>query len=239
VNARSACHHLGVFRNLTVVVSSVLLLALAGCAGDEPDDAGADPASPESTSSAPATTTSPDTSDAGDVDQCELLTDAQIAELAGEPLAGGQPHTIAGQLPACVWGTPEKHVQVGSVSAGVWARGLPTVVEQLKASGAVDAANLQKLEDAADLIATGESIPPGRACDLFSRLVEMNGLAKGSTVTVNLVPDANDPQAITGQACQGGIYTTVLLVRPDLSGSEEENQRVEQALHQAMGHTQD
>ena len=226
------------FRNLTVVVSSVFLLALAGCAGDEPDDAGADPASPKATSSAPATTSSPDTSDASAVDQCELLTDAQIAELAGEPLAGKQPHTIAGQLPACVWGTPEKHVQVGSVSAVDWARGLPTIVEQLKAGGAVDAANFQKLEDAADLIASGESIPADQACGLFTKLVELNGLPKGSNMTVNLVPDANDPQAITGQACLGGNYTTVLLVRPGLSGSEEENQRVEQALHQAMGHNQ-
>ena len=225
------------FRNLTLVVSSVLVLALGGCAGDEPDEAGADAPSPEATSSAPATTTSPETSDASEIDQCELLTDAQIAELAGERLGGKQPHTIAGELPACVWGTPVKGVQLGSVSSVVWARGLPTVVEQLKASGAADAATLQKLEDAADLVATGESIPAGQACDLFTKLVELNGLPKGSNVTVNLIPDANNPQAISGQACLGGIYTTVLLIRPDLSGSDDETQRVEQALRQAMGQT--
>jgi hypothetical protein len=230
-------HHLGVFRKLTLVVSSVLLLALAGCAGEEPDKAGADQVSPDSTSSAPATTTSPDTSDASDIDQCELLTDAQIAKLAGEPLGGEQPHTIADQLPACVWGTPEKGVQVASASAVDWARGLPAVVDQIKAGGALDAANLQKLEDAAGLISSGDSIPADQACDLFSTLVEANGLPKGSDSIVNVFPNADDPRAISGQACRNDVYTTVLLVRPNLSASDDETQRVERALRQAMGQT--
>jgi hypothetical protein len=207
----------------------LLLTALAfGCADsdDEPDQATAAESESTPESASPETTSEPQPADS-----CQVLDDAEVEELAGQPLGPGRETEVDGVLPVCIWGTlGDVGVQAGVVPADLWARSLPDLVARLTASGTLDDANLQKLEDAAELVESGETIPADQACVLFSQLVELNGMPAGSDSTVNLVPDRDDPQGITGQSCRDGAFGTVVLARPDLTGSDAEIQLVEDAL---------
>jgi hypothetical protein len=204
-----------------IAVLTGLLLA-AACS----DDDGKSAAGPRGGDSSSATTEEPGES------PCGLLGDAEIQALAGTPLEETAETTIAGELPICVWGSlNDVGVHAGLVKASTWARALPEAVEQAQASGLLDdESNSTKLQEAADLIRSGSTIPAEEACGLFGDLVQLNGLPEGADSTVNILPTRDDPQAISGQACRDGSYATVVLVRPDLSGSRAELRRVEAAM---------
>ncbi len=196
-----------------------MLLGLTGCGGD--DDRGKAGAAESSESSGPA-----------EPSPCDLLSESQVEALAGEPLTD-QDETTVGDLPVCVWGSLDGvGAQVGVFPASDWARELPGLVEKLQASGLLegDDDNQRKLEEASDLVESGQTIPADEACGLFTDLVELNGQPEGSDRIVALFPSADDPQAVTGQSCRDGRYATVTLARPDLTGSADEQQRVDDVL---------
>lgn len=211
----------------TLPVALLLIVPLAACGGGD-DEPSTDEASPSAT----ASSSSPTTSATPAAASCDLLTTEQVTELAGEDLGDGRETTIAGELPACQWGElGAVGVQVGRVDASVWARSLPTVVAQLEASGLVDDdMNAQRLEDAAELVASGETIAPEQACELFGDLAEIGGQGKDARVSISLVPSSADPQAISAQGCRDGVYSTVLVTRPGLSDSLADVGPVQRAL---------
>lgn len=212
------------------VLLLLLLLTMAGCGSDGDDDANGgtapDPA-PSSTSAVPT----PDGEEDADGSACELLPDARIESLAGEALGEGAETEVAGVLPVCQWGDlTSLGVQAGRVAASEWAKSLPTVVAQLAASGILDGEGVERLERASALVESGSTIPADEACHLFSDLAEIGGNGKDATRALAIVPSRTDPQAISGQSCVDGTYATVLLARPDLTGSGIETLIVERAL---------
>jgi hypothetical protein len=208
---------------MRTLVSRIAVLVVLCAAGACSDD---DRSTAEPEDESPRTSTEPAAS------PCALLSDDEVQALAGEPLVETNETTIVGQLPICVWGSlDDVGVHAGLVEASTWARALPQAVEQAKAAGLLDdASNARKLLEAADLIRSGSTIPADEACTLFGELVQLNGLPPGSDSTVNVVPTREDAQGINGQSCRDGRYATVLLVRPDLSGSRPERRRVLDAL---------
>ncbi|WP_081809657.1 DUF3558 family protein [Amycolatopsis keratiniphila] len=214
---------------IAVFVAASAMLCLVGCSSDKsgsaPQGKAAENAAPSSAD--PETKTS--TPDA----LCELLTPAELSMLTGEV---SDPKALAvGGMPACHWETPAGgRVQVIGASAGTWATQLPAAIEQVKRSGLLDdPETARKLEAARDLIASGKEIAPDRACELFSMLLEVQGLPAGSSRTVNLIPTRENPKAINGQTCSGGRFTSVQLVAPNLSGSDEEASRLSSVLTKA------
>ena len=207
-------------RTLPVVL--LLVVPLTGCGGDD---------EPTTTETSPAATAS-SSSATPEEGACDLLSAEQVTELAGEDLGDGRETSIAGELPVCQWGElGSVGVQAGRVDASEWARSLPAVVAQLEASGLVDDdLNAQRLEDAAALVASGETIAPDRACELFSDLAEIGGQDPGARVSISLVPSSADPQAISAQGCRDGVYSTVLVTRPGLSDSLADVGPVQRAL---------
>jgi hypothetical protein len=207
-----------------------MLVLSAGCGSDDPeaDDSGPIP-SVSTGSSSPSTDSSPEPT------ACDLLTDSQVAALAGQPLNAGEEATIGATIPACQWGSlDDVGVQAGIVDAGLWAHSLPDLVTEFQASGALDEENVAKLEEAAELVESGREIADDRACELFSDLVELNGLPAGSNLTVNLLPSAEDPVAFSAQTCRNGRFASVLVVRPDISGSAVEARSARAALLSLM-----
>jgi hypothetical protein len=209
-----------------IAVLAALLLA-AACSDDD-----GRPAVERGGESSPATTESEESA-------CELLTGDQVEALAGGPLDETHETTIVGEVPICVWGSlDDVGVHAGLVAASTWARALPEIVDQAQASGLLDdERNASKLREAADLVRSGSTIPADQACTLFGELVQLNGVPAGSDSTVNILPTREDPQAISGQACRAGRYATVLLVRPDISGSRSELRRVDEALETVLSRT--
>ncbi|SDU38780.1 DUF3558 family protein [Amycolatopsis keratiniphila] len=214
---------------VAVFVAASAMLGLVGCSSDKSGSApqGQVAASVAQSSADPdAKTSTPDA-------LCELLTPAELSTLTGE---ASDPKTLAvGGLPACHWKTPAGgRVQVIGTSAEKWATQLPAAIEQLKKSGLLDdPETARKLEAARDLIASGKEIAPDRACELFSTLLEIQGQPVGSSRTVNLIPTRENPKAINGQACSGGRFTSVQLVAPNLSGSDDEVSRLSSVLTSA------
>lgn len=124
-------------------------------------------------------------------------------------------------------------MQVVSVPATVWAEQLPVILEQVQASGALaDPGNRRKLRAARRLLDSGRGSSQ-RPCDIFATLLEIQGHPSGTSRTVNVIPTRQQPQAISGQDCSRGRYTSVLLVAPDLSGSDGEISRTLTALIRA------
>ncbi|MGW5705454.1 DUF3558 family protein [Amycolatopsis japonica] len=214
---------------IAVVVAASAMLLLAGCSSDKsgsaPQGKVAESEAPSSADPA-AETAAPDA-------LCELLTPADLSMIAGE---ASEPKALAvGGLPACHWETPAGgRVQVIGTSAEKWATQLPAAIEQVKKSGLLDdPETARKLEAARDLIASGKEIAPDRACELFSTLLEVQGLPAGSSRTVNLIPTRENPKAINGQTCSGGRFTSVQLVAPNLSGSDDEASKMSSVLTRA------
>jgi hypothetical protein len=211
---------------IAVFVAASAMLGLAGCSSDK---SGSAPQGKAAESVAPSSADSATTPGA----LCELLTPAELSMLAGEV---SDPKTLAvGGLPACHWEAPAGgRVQVLGASAGTWATQLPAAIEQVKRSGLLDdPETARKLEAARDLIASGKEIAPDRACELFSTLLEVQGQPAGSSRTVNLIPTRENPKAINGQVCSGGRFTSVQLVAPNLSGSDDEASRMSSVLTMA------
>ena len=231
---------------LRLGVVGVLAALSAGCAGSgqsSGDDA--DPASPSSSSSEQSSDPAPDptstpSSTAAASGTCALLDPATIQELSDEQLEG-QESTVAGSdLPACVYGRLDGvGVQVAQVPASEWARALPALAEQLKAAGALGDPDIRRqLDEAAQLIESGRTIPSERACGLFTDMVELlGGVPAGSDYAITYIPNDQDPQAASGQACVDGTFTTVGVGRPDLKVGAELEATLEAALQEALAAT--
>jgi hypothetical protein len=214
----------------SVLLTLPIALLLVGCGSSDPGD------SSDSGNEAAPTPSPTATSDSAASGACDLLSDDQVADLAGTELSEVHETQIVGALPACVWGSlNDVGVQAGVMEAGQWAHALPDAVDQFVASGIADEKNLRKLRAAADLIESGREIPDEQACALFSDLVELNGMRAGSDLSVAFVPNAASPQAVTAQVCRDGTYATVLVVRPDLTGADVEGAAPRQAVEGLLG----
>ncbi|PUA82232.1 hypothetical protein [Nocardioides currus] len=74
-----------------------------------------------------------------------------------------------------------------------------------------------------------------QACATFSDLLELQGLPDDSHQTVNIVPSREDPQAVSGQSCIAGTYTSVALHSDSLEDLDAAGVRVLTALTAATG----
>ncbi|MHA7133806.1 DUF3558 family protein [Oerskovia turbata] len=212
-------------RTLTVALPALLALVVTGCASsaDTPPAGGTGSAAPNAVETPP--TGSP---------ACDLLDADQVTALAGQPLDGPYESAVGGDegFPACVWGDPEgATVQVTRVPGEDWAVRLPTMFEQLESAGMLDdAENARKVREASELVGTGQAVDAGQACDVFSAMLEIAGVEPGQTWTVNIVPTLEAPEALTGQSCADGVFSSVLVVRDGITGAADEIAAVQQAL---------
>lgn len=171
---------------------------------------------------------------AGSSRSCEALTEAEIATLLARSSAQPRPANVGG-LPACRWDvSDEVWVQVLSVQAETWAQQVPAILDQLRQSPVLnDPANRRKMEKAREVVRSRQADDPASACELFSLLLEIQGESSGENRAINLIPTKEDPKGISAQQCSRGTYTSVLLVTPDLSGSDDEITRAAAALDSA------
>ncbi|WP_154792181.1 hypothetical protein [Occultella kanbiaonis] len=227
---------------MSVATVCLLMLALAGCAQPEPDltstrsnAAGVEPAATQSPESESAESPEGATVEpaAGAPDPCAQPDAEVIAALAGVEL---EPHLheVSG-VPACVWGNLNgTGVQVILVGAERWATQLPAIFEQLLAqpqlAETLSEDELANIEDITAAIEAGEEIDSTRACEMFSLMLVADGQPEGENFTVKIVPSAADPQAITAQGCIEGTFSSVLLVKPDLTGGADEVEQVGDAV---------
>lgn len=200
-------------RTLTTALAASALLGglLAGCAvGDsEPE---ADPAAERA---------------------CSLLSGDEVAELAGEDLGDPEPGEVTG-LPTCRWGSPEGiGVQVVDVPVAEWVANLEPALDLVESSDlGDDPATAAKLKAARDLLASGdpEQMDDVEGCELFALFLEIQGLAPGQSRTVNVIPDRQSPEAVSGQSCTDGRFSSVLIQGSRVTGSADEVDRVGVAL---------
>jgi Protein of unknown function (DUF3558) len=137
------------FKSSCVVSVLALALTLTSCGGDNQESPRTSPSSAESTSSG--------SSSAGR-DACELLSAAEVADLAGERIVGRAEPALVGGLPVCKWPVDDDgFVQVGSLSSADWAQGLPQLMRMLEEAGLVDDADAKrKFQQMRDLVETNE-----------------------------------------------------------------------------------
>ena len=189
------------------------LLALTGCGSSDDEEKQAD--SPEA---------------------CGLLTDAQVAKLAGQPVTQSRA-TEVGALPACLYMVENSDkVQVIDVPASEWSRELPALLDQVEQSGVVnDPATRDKFAAARKKLDSEGSLDDDAACALFSDLLEIQGAPTGESQIVSFVPTREKPSGVNGQTCTDGVYTSVQLESADLSTTEADAvaRRVGKALETA------
>jgi hypothetical protein len=164
---------------------------------------------------------------------CELLSTDDVVALAGEDLGEPEPGDATG-LPACRWGSPAGiGVQVIDVPVADWVANLEPALDQIEASDlGDDPETAAKLQEARDLLASGDPADLGDAggCELFSLFLEIQGLAPGQSRAVNVIPDQQSPEAVSGQSCADGHFSSVLIQGSQVTGSADEVDRVEAAL---------
>lgn len=202
-----------------LTVATVALALISGCSSSDDDDASGVDESPSVSASTtePVESQNPDES-SGTASQssCDLLSDADVERFLGVTGITGTPGGI-GIVPGCQWVSDDgKYMQVIAVDASDWAKQLPDTLEQAKASGLFrDAANLRKLRQGAALVADGKDLDPDQACAMFSMLLEeLQGQPEGSTMIVNVIPTPAEPNAVAGQTCTEGRFTSVMVADP-------------------------
>ena len=202
---RVRCARLPAVRRLLVLASCVLVAACSSTDSQPRSES----TTPNATSPSPTAST---TSSAKAVDSCDLLSEAELAALAGEGVSEAHPG-LTGGLANCQWATADGgYVQTAAATAPEWAQSLPEMFRAIEASGRfTDAENLRKLREGARLVQAGKVLSPVAACALFSEMLELQGQPAGTTSIVNVVPSREDPQAITGQMCSGGRFTSVMI----------------------------
>jgi hypothetical protein len=169
---------------------------------------------------------------AGDGGPCDVLDAEAVADLAGGPITAHS-DAVVGALPACQWQDGDLRVQVIQVPAGEWAVSMPALLDQMRESGGLDETNLARIDEAIELIESGV-VAPAAACAMFSTMAEIAGHETGTDRLVNLVPNAEEPQALSGQACFDGVYTSVLLVSPGLSKESKKVSEMTVVLNKLM-----
>lgn len=203
-------------RSRTPSTAFLALLLVGGCAASEEPAPGQDRAAEL----------------AGD--QCDLLSADQVEALAGERLEDPTPVLLKDDQPACAWGDFGTEAQVSSMDAAAWATSLPRLVGEFRQRPGASTGGGRKLIEAADRIAAGEEVDAERACELHGLLLRTTRPdAAGEDTSIEAYPAGDDPVLISGQRCRSGTYTSILLVREDLTGSDRELDRVRVALDQA------
>jgi hypothetical protein len=211
----------------------VLVLLLAGCVPTAPTQAGPQQASPTAEVTPSVTPSSVEDTGPIEGDRCTVLGAEAVATLAG---VGLEPHrTQIGTAPACVWGDLDATgVQVAQMGADQWADQMPLLIGQLRESGTLPPERMDVLEEAVATVEAGEAVEPTQACHLFSVMLEASGQAPGTEFSLSIFPTMEDPQAVSGQACVDGVYSSVMLVRPDLTASPEDQAAVRTALQRVV-----
>lgn len=194
------CKH-SVMRAAVAFVSAGLLAV--GCSSGSSDSSSPSPQKTESATTQPTAT-------AG-MDSCDLLSAEELATFAGSPVGQARPELVGG-LPACQWPTDAGFVQVGSLSAEDWAQGLPELVRTMNDAGlALDADDERALQEIRETIEAGRDLTATEACSAFSKMLELQGEPAGTTSTIRVWPSESDPQAMSGQMCSAGRFTTVTI----------------------------
>ena len=99
----------------------------------------------------------------------------------------------------------------------------------MRMSGALDAENQRRLDEAAELLAS-EDIGTTVACEVFSLMTELSMNEPDMTMIINYVPSQEDPQAVTAQACVDGVYSSIMLVGTDLTADDATTSAAETTL---------
>lgn len=217
------------------VIAVAGLLLATGCSTPATPEEERDAASAAETSTAPEASKS-DASKEDGPNPCELLTAVEMERLTGEPVGQGT-GGMSGGLRGCQWSTPSgRGLQVIAVDASEWVRALPDLIAGAQASGAFDdSGNVRKLREAAELVESGEQLDEGEACSLFSEMMEMQGQPPGTNLTVNLLPTQVNPQAVSGQICAEGRYTSVMIADADGFGDKPPVVEVKRLISNAHG----
>lgn len=206
---------------------------LSACSASSDVEAPAEPRPSASVAATPVPTADDTTPSAvKDDGPCDLVDTRTIADLVDREI-GSPRETVVGALPLCQWHDDDVSLQVAQVPAVEWAVSLPVIIEQVRQGDLMDEATLARFDEAAELIESGE-VDPAAACDVFSVMTEISGHEPGTDRSVALVPDAQGPQAISGQACVDGVYSSVLLVAPGLSVDSPKISAVDVALHRLI-----
>lgn len=186
-----------------VVVVVVACLLAAGCSSGSREST-----SPSSSETEPEASQS---TAAAASDSCDRLSADEVRTLAGTP-AGEPTAVLVGSLPACKWATENGFVQVGSLSAQDWAQGLPELLRTFEEAGlAREPGDRRTLQELSEILEAERDLTSTEACSAFSKMLEVQGQPAGTTLAVNLWPSKEDPQAMAGQMCSAGWYTTVTL----------------------------
>ncbi len=184
-----------------------LALLIAGCAQAEAPGSSAAPS--PSVSAAEGETRASD-----DASPCDLLDHGTLTSLLGAAPDGTEVTVPGSNIPACQFGDLTTNgVQVAQVPADEWAQSLPAMVEAVRAA-APEMIGDQKFDafvQASERIESGGTITGDEACDFFSVLLEIQGQAPGSSLTVNYLPDQANAIALTAQQCVDGTFTSVVL----------------------------
>ena len=143
---------------------------------------------------------------------CMVVDNVVVEDLAQSQVASASASLDSG-FPLCRYDMASSAtVQVASVPAADWAGALPDLASQIENSVLFEVPeNQEKLAQANGLLAAGGDDAGQGACELFSLLVELQGLAPGLDQVVDLIPDASAPVGISAQRCADGIYTSVQL----------------------------
>lgn len=176
------------------------------------------------------------TSGADGVDVCALLSEKARSDLAGTPI--NTQLDVAGPTAdyACRFGNDPvlaagPVVQVQSLNASLWARDVPEVIAQLRASGNPLAQTQKtKLDAALRLVGDGKDVDPAIACTVFVDVAIANGATEDPTRFVSLVEVAPGVAAVTAQTCTDERMTSVLLTGPEVTGSPAEQDATLAAL---------
>lgn len=120
----------------------------------------------------------------------------------------------------CQWTAANgRFVQAIGTPSPYWAQSLPDALRAVEASGQfTDPKDLKKLHRGAELIQAGQDLDPIEACSLFSKMLELQGQPEGTPWVVLVAPTRENPQAVTGQMCSEGKFTSVMVA--DGSGLE-------------------
>ena len=188
----------------------IMLAAIAACDGSDQSAEGGD--------ASRSTVRSPAAVPQAESGPCSILEPETVAKLTGEELVGTETVIPGSDLPSCAYGRPDATgLQVSQVPASEWARALPGLVDGLSDSGALGDPGLRRqLEEGARLIERGSTMPPEQACALFSDMLELRSGVAGLDRDIAYLPDREDPQAVTAQACIDGTFTSLVVGGPDL-----------------------
>jgi len=211
------------------------LLVAASCSAQAST---VEPISPDPTSapaldptSAPNPTAVPDDVAQRDSGPCELVPDVVVEQAAESAVIGSEASDLQG-LPLCLYRTDSgARVQVVSLPAQDWVAALPSLLDIVEGSGLLEnPENEAKFAEASELLEAGGSDAGEGACDVFSLLVELQGLAPGSEQVINFVPDAVAPRAVNGQRCSDATFSSIQVETDGLVDDGATLGRIDEAL---------